>query len=96
MPTVNDPECTAIARQAVTEVLGAEAIHENDLVMGGEDFSFYQDQKPGCFVFVGTYNPDCNAVYSNHSNYFTIDETVLAGGSRVYAQMAIDWLAKNR
>lgn len=96
MPTVNDPECTAIARQAVTEVLGAEAIHENDLVMGGEDFSFYQDQKPGCFVFVGTYNPDCNAVYSNHSNYFTIDETVFAGGSRVYAQMAIDWLAKNR
>lgn len=95
LPTINDDACTDIARQAVTEVLGADAIHESDLIMGGEDFSFYQEDKPGCFLFVGTYNPACNATYPNHSNYFTSDESVLAGGSRVYAQMAIDWLKQN-
>ncbi len=95
LPTINDDACTAIARQAVTEVLGPDAIQESDLVMGGEDFAFYQEDKPGCFIFVGTHNPDCNATYPNHSNYFTSDESVLAGGARVYAQMAIDWLKQN-
>lgn len=95
LPTINDDACTDIARQAVTEVLGADAIYESDLIMGGEDFSFYQEDKPGCFLFVGTYNPACKATYPNHSNYFTSDESVLAGGSRVYAQMAIDWLKQN-
>lgn len=96
LPTVNDPGCTDIARQAVREVLGEEAIEETDLVMGAEDFAFYQEEKPGCFVFVGTNNPDCKATYPNHSNYFTSDESVLPKGARVYAQMAIDWLKQNK
>lgn len=96
LPTVNDPACTKIAAQAVEEVLGKDALVDPGLTMGGEDFAFYEDKKPGSFVFIGTYNPDCKAVYPNHSNYFTSDENVLPGGARVYAQMAIDWLKQNR
>lgn len=95
-PTVNDAACTAIVKQAVTEVLGSDALYDHDLVMGGEDFSFYQDKKPGSFMLVGTYNPECNAVYPNHSNYFTSDESILSCGSGVYAQTAIDWLKANK
>lgn len=95
-PTVNDAACTDIVKQAVTEVLGSDALYDHDLVMGGEDFSFYQDKKPGSFMLVGTYNPECNAVYPNHSNYFTSDESILSGGSGVYAQTAIDWLKANK
>lgn len=95
-PTVNDSACTDIAKQAVVKVLGEDALIDHDLVMGGEDFAYYQDQKPGSFMFVGTYNPDCNAIYPNHSNYFTSDESVLAGGAGVYAQVAIDWLKANK
>ncbi len=95
-PTVNDAACTDIVKQAVTEVLGKDALYDHDLVMGGEDFAFYQDKKPGSFMLVGTYNPACNAVYPNHSNYFTSDESILSGGSGVYAQTAIDWLKANK
>lgn len=95
-PTINDPACTDIVRQAVTEVLGANALREHDLVMGGEDFAYYQEHKPGSFWFIGTYNPDVGAVYSNHSDHFTIDEAVLPGGAAVYAQTAIDWLKAHR
>lgn len=95
-PTVNDAACTDIVKQAVTKVLGSDALYDHDLVMGGEDFSFYQDKKPGSFMLVGTYNPECNAVYPNHSNYFTSDESILSGGSGVYAQTAIDWLKANK
>ena len=95
-PTVNDAACTDIVKQAVTEVLGSDALYDHDLVMGGEDFSFYQEKKPGSFMLVGTYNPECNAVYPNHSNYFTSDESILSGGTGVYAQTAIDWLKDNK
>lgn len=95
-PTVNDAACTDIVKQAVTEVLGSDALYDHDLVMGGEDFSFYQEKKPGSFMLVGTYNPECNAVYPNHSNYFTSDESILSGGAGVYAQTAIDWLKDNK
>lgn len=95
-PTINDDACTEIVRHAVAEVLGKDKIVEHDLVMGGEDFSYYQEKKAGSFMLVGTYNPACKAVYSNHSNNFTADEEILSGGSGVYAQTAIDWLKANK
>ena len=95
-PTINDDACTEIVRHAVAEVLGKDKIVEHDLVMGGEDFSYYQEKKAGSFMLVGTYNPACKAVYSNPSNNFTADEEILSGGSGVYAQTAIDWLKANK
>lgn len=94
-PTINDVTCMNMVRQAVAEVLGEDKVVEHDLVMGGEDFASYQEKKPGAFMLVGTYNPACNAIYSNHSNNFTADENILSSGSAVYAQTAIDWLKTN-
>lgn len=94
-PTINDVTCMNMVRQAVAEVLGEDKVVEHDLVMGGEDFASYQEKKPGAFMLIGTYNPACNAIYSNHSNNFTADENILSSGSAVYAQTAIDWLKAN-
>lgn len=94
-PTINDVTCMNMVRQAVAEVLGEDKVVEHDLVMGGEDFASYQEKKPGAFMLIGTYNPACNAIYSNHSNNFTADENILSSGSAVYAQTAIDWLKTN-
>ncbi len=91
-PTVNDPACTDIVAGAVQKVLGDTALREHGLIMGGEDFAFYQEKKAGSFMIVGTYNPAVQAVYPNHSNNFTADEDILSGVSGVYAQTAIDWL----
>ncbi|RVU54229.1 amidohydrolase [Anaerosphaera multitolerans] len=94
-PTINDEESSAIAEEAVVKVAGPEALVKVEKVTGGEDFSFYLENKPGCFAFIGGRNPDVDAVHPHHSEFFNIDDKVLAEGSGVYAQYAIDYLTKN-
>lgn len=94
-PVINDGECSAIAEEAVRKILGGDAVTTLEQTTGGEDFSYYLEDKPGCFALVGIYNPDKDAVHSHHSDTFTIDESVLPGAAGVYAQYALDWLARH-
>lgn len=95
--TANDEEPAEVARQAVKEVLGEEALAPMRRTAGGEDFSFYLQHKPGCFMFPGIYNEDpaVDATHSHHSHNFNMDDSILSGASGVYAQTAIDWLKKH-
>ena len=95
--TSNYEEPTEVARQAVKEVLGEDALAPMRMTAGGEDFSFYLQHKPGCFVFPGIYNedPKFDATHSHHSHNFNMDDTYLSGASGVYAQTAMDWLKKH-
>ena len=94
--TINDEAVSKIAESAVVKVLGAEKLTKMRQVMGGEDFAYYLEHKPGCYGFVGIYNPDIGAVHSHHSNNFNLDDSVLSGGAGVYAQFALDWLSTRR
>lgn len=94
-PTVNDEACTVVVEEAVTDVLGRDALFECEKNMGSEDFSFFQEKKPGAYFFVGNYNEEKGTVWSNHSNHFTSDEEVLTGGAAVYAQIAASYLEKH-
>ena len=94
-PIINDAASSAIATQAVAKVLGPEAVTTMTKTTGGEDFAYYLEKKPGCFAFFGIHNPQKGVVHSHHSDRFTIDEDMLAGGAGIYAQYAIDWLQKN-
>lgn len=93
--TINDESVSKVAENAVVKVLGAEKLTKMRQVMGGEDFAYYLEHKPGCYGFVGIYNPEVGAVHSHHSNNFNLDDSVLSGGAGVYAQFALDWLAAN-
>lgn len=54
-PVVNEPRMTALARRAALETVGKSRVVELDQPsMGGEDFSEYLHQVPGCFVYLGT------------------------------------------
>jgi hippurate hydrolase len=54
-PTVNDPEATALARRAAEAVAGAARVAEMDKpTMGGEDFAFMLEKKPGSYIMLGT------------------------------------------
>ena len=52
--TVNHPEETAFAASVAREIVGQDKVND-DLppVMGGEDFSFMLEARPGAFIFVG-------------------------------------------
>jgi hippurate hydrolase len=55
--------------------------------MGGEDFSWYLQEIPGCYVRLGARLPG-SASYPAHSSRFEIDENVLAAGAAWLAEVA--------
>ena len=68
---------------------------ESPLVMAAEDFSYYQREVPGLFVFLGInkagVKPEDAA--TNHSPNFFVNEEALATGVRALGLLAVDWLA---
>lgn len=89
----NDPTATELARTAREKVLGPHARGIYRGTLSGEDFSAYLQEVPGVLAFVGTRNPQIGATFAQHSCFYKIDESVLAGGSMLAAQYAIDFLA---
>lgn len=51
---VNTPACVDQVKEAVRELFGEEALHEQEPVMPSEDFADYLRTTPGAFFFVGT------------------------------------------
>lgn len=51
---VNTPACVDQVKEAVRELFGEEALHEQEPVMPSEDFADYLKTTPGAFLFVGS------------------------------------------
>ncbi|MDY2986812.1 MAG: amidohydrolase [Peptoniphilus sp.] len=94
--TINDEASSKIAEQAVEKVAGGEALQKMIKTTGGEDFSYYLKDKPGCFGFIGARNEAIGACYPHHNERFNVDEEVLANGAGVYAQYALDFLKSEK
>ena len=56
--------------------------------------SEYLHEVPGALAFVGCRNPQIGATFAQHSCFYKVDESVLARGSMLAAQYAIDFLAE--
>ena len=76
--TRNHEEQTAFAAQVAAEVAGAERV-DTDMapVMGGEDFSYMLQARPGAFIFIG--NGDSAGLH--HPAYDFNDEAIPVGAS---------------
>lgn len=92
--TVNDPELTARVVPSLERVAGADNVVAMGLTMGAEDFSYYAQQVPGFFFFVGATpkGQDASKAPSNHSPEFFLDESALDLGFRAMLQVALDYL----
>lgn len=87
-PVINEPISTAIARQAAVDTVGLEnVVQAEHPSMGSEDFAYYLEQRPGCFVRIGAREADWEPV-PLHSPGFDIDERSLAIGARYLEQVA--------
>ena len=92
--TVNHPALTMRMVPSLEKVVGADNVIEMDLTMGAEDFSYYANEVPGFFYFVGATPPgqDPMKAPSNHSPEFFLDEQALKVGTRTLLQVALDYL----
>jgi amidohydrolase len=74
---VNHAEQTEIAIRAAKEVAGDANVHEMPPMMGGEDFAYMLEARPGAFIFVG--NGDSAGLH--HPAYNFNDEAMVYGTS---------------
>jgi amidohydrolase len=72
---VNSEEQTDFARDVATKISGQ--CDDSPLVMGGEDFAFMLEERPGAYILVG--NGDTAAVH--HPEYNFNDDAIPAGCS---------------
>jgi len=87
-PVVNEPRSVSIARQAAADIVGEKhVVTAEHPSMGSEDFSFYLNQSPGCFVRFGARHPDWEPI-PLHSPAFDIDEHALGIGARFLDRVA--------
>lgn len=56
--TVNDEAMTDLAREAAIEAVGEENVVELQPKMGAEDFSYFLEERPGSYFFVGSNNEE--------------------------------------
>ena len=87
-PIVNPPRESAWAREAAATVLGNAAIVPFGITnMGGEDFAFYMERIPGCFLRLGARRPGEEATAA-HSPRFDVAEGAIVVGAAVLAECA--------
>ncbi len=92
--TFNDLALTEQMVPTLERVYGEDEVFESPRVTGAEDFSFYQEQVPGFFFFIGARPPQLSAAEAipNHSPFFYVDEDALAPAVQAMTQLAIDYL----
>ena len=93
--TINDAELTE--RMApVLERAADGKVATADLPGAAEDFSFFAQQTPGLYVFLGITpeGQDPATAAPNHNPEFFVDESALVVGTRAMAMMAVDFLSQ--
>ncbi|PIG93789.1 M20 family metallopeptidase [Gloeocapsopsis sp. IPPAS B-1203] len=86
-PVINNPDMAEFVRsQAVRVVETPLGIVPECQTMGGEDMSFFLQQVPGCYFFLGSANLSRNLAYPHHHPRFDFDETALGMGVEIFVR----------
>ncbi len=94
---INDLETAKLVEDTVVKCFGTEAVErETHLFMGGDDFSYFTEAVPSCYFFAGVRNESKNCIYPIHNCKFDLDESCLYKTSAILAQLASDYLEKNK
>lgn len=82
----NHPVETAMLREAVSINLPELQVLNAPPRMGAEDFTYYLQEKPGTFFFIGGGNPEIDAVYPHHHPRFDVDEQSMLNIADVFLE----------
>ncbi|MFS8665288.1 MAG: M20/M25/M40 family metallo-hydrolase, partial [Limnochordales bacterium] len=93
-PTINDAGAWRMARSVAAQLLGDDGVAEMPPFMGAEDFAFYLQRVPGCFLGLGVRNEAVGAVHPVHHPRFRLDEAALPIGAALHAALAVQALAE--
>ena len=81
-PVVNPEPVTALARRAVSRVLGEQALAPlGFLNLAGEDFAYYMERIPGCFLRVGAREPGGPVIAAHSPRFYPAEESIFIGAA---------------
>jgi amidohydrolase len=94
IPLINDVALTRRMLPTLQRVAGADKVAEIKPRTPAEDFSFYAQEVPALFFFVGVSPGDASPTLLaiNHSPRFRMDEAGLLTGLRAIVHVALDYL----
>ncbi len=97
--TYNDPELTAMMDDTFMEVAGAENVDNAiDAITGAEDFSFFQEEIPGLYFFIGGMPAGTSPAEAapHHTPDFYVDDAGMLTGIRLMSRMVTDYAEKSK
>jgi amidohydrolase len=87
-PLVNPEQATAWSREAVAHVLGQDALVPlGFLNLAGEDFAYYLERMPGCFLRIGARESGGKPIPAHSPRFYAAEESIFVG-SAVLAECA--------
>lgn len=91
--TVNDENLTRMMVPTFIETVGKDMVKEIPVVMGAEDFSYYQEKVPGVFFFLGGRPPGTpvEKAAPHHTPDFYLDESGFKNGVRTLCNLVINY-----
>mgnify|MGYP003706045337 FL=1 len=94
--TYNDEKLTKQMIPSLERAVGASNVHEMRAITGAEDFSYFQEQVPGLYFFLGGMDPAINPseAPSHHTPDFLVQDEGMIYGVKALTQLAIDYLSQ--
>ncbi len=89
--TVNDESLVRDFSSSLMEAANGDFYQARVPRTGAEDFSFYAQQVPGLFFFLGVNAPGVEDSPTNHSPYFYVDDSALTNGVKAFVNLVEDF-----
>lgn len=93
--TYNDIDLTNKMVSSLQKTVGDEKLHLMKAVTGAEDFSYFQNEIPGLYFFIGgkpEQEPEGQALDGHHTPDFYIDESGMLTGVKAFINLTLDYL----
>lgn len=79
---INDATAVEWARKSVTKVLGQPALVPlGSPNLAGEDFAWYLQHVPGCFLRIGARKEDAEPVPAHSPRFYAVEEAIFVGAA---------------
>ena len=92
-PLINDLKIVEALETAATKVIGTGRILPRKEGMGGEDFAYYLQHKPGAMFNIGIREKDWPHI-PGHNGKLVVSENALELGSKIFVQYVLDRMEK--
>lgn len=92
--TFNNEALTEKMIPTLERVAGKENVYEINAITGAEDFSYFQNEVPGLFFFLGGTPLDMkeSEAPSHHTPSFIVDDASMKLGVKALSNLAVDFL----